>query len=63
LKEVVVEFLCVSEQLAKEEHHDLDLEEYEELKVNLQAQAREWKDHYLKLDRKLKRAEEDLRRL
>lgn len=53
----------MTEQLAKEEHHEMELEEYEELKVNLQAQAREWKEHYLKLDRKLKRTEEELRRL
>lgn len=59
----MVEFLCMTEQLAREEHHEMELEEYEELKVNLQAQAREWKEHYLKLDRKLKRTEEELRRL
>lgn len=53
----------MTEQLAREEHHEMELEEYEELKVNLQAQAREWKEHYLKLDRKLKRTEEELRRL
>ena len=59
----MVEFLCMTEQLAREEHHEMELEEYEELKVNLQAQAREWKEHDLKLDRKLKRTEEELRRL
>ena len=41
----------------------MESEEYEDLKTNLQAQAREWKEHYVKLDRKLKRAEEEVRRL
>lgn len=65
LKEAVLEFLCLTEQLATNHDHqdDLELEEYDDLKQNLEAQAKEWKDHYQKLDRRFKKLEEEVRRL